>query len=228
MMSRKQFNAARLALIDRLRRDHDKSPTARLIGAEIIASTNYVTGDAWPGGTHLQTKIGCCIRTVRRAIAELAVTENAPNNYLYITRGGRSNRYRPNLALLVKQPPPEGRTVAVATGDNSYPHRGHFCSRTGDNNAPLSLIENPFKSPARAAGADDERLTDRKGDEKAEQESVRLLGENGYAILSRLHEIDNGQPRLRLLALVRDGDVSELDLEAARLAAWVPISSRKD
>ena len=100
MLSKKQFERQQLALIDRLRRDGNKSPATRVVCAEIIAHTNYVTGDAWTGGYYLSKKLGLCIRTVRRAIIEATVNERAPDNYLHVTRTGRSNRYRPNFVLV--------------------------------------------------------------------------------------------------------------------------------
>jgi hypothetical protein len=231
MLTKKQFDAKRLALIDRLRRDGGKvgkSPSARLVGTEILACVNYVTGDAWPGGPYLARKLGLCLCTVRRAIADLIVNEDTPQNYLHVTRTGRSNRYRPNFALLdEKLLPLDADTVADATSDKNDSNRGHFCSSTGDKNVPLSLIQNPITSLRRAASSDSERLRDSRGDEKAEVEAARLFGDDGYSILSSLHEIDQGQPRLRLLALVRGGRVTDNDLEVARLAAWTASSKRK-
>ena len=268
MLTQKQFKAKRFALIDRLRRDGDKTASTRLIGAEIIGLTNYVSGDAWPGADYLAKQIDVCIRTVWRAVAELAVNKGSPANYLHVTHTSRSNRYRPNFALLdQKQLPLEGGAIAGATCDKNDTDIGQIVTPTCDKRYPLSLLKNTDISSERAssnererlrdslgaaqkapvaidwrqsrdafraaraalkAGLDDDaRLRDSRGDEKAEVEAARLLGDDGYSILSILHEIDRGQPRLRLLALIRGGLVTESDLEAARLAAWSASSKRK-
>lgn len=109
--------------------------------------------------------------------------------------------------------------TAIVTDDKKDLDSGHFGAGMDDKNVPLYLLKNPFTSLKRAKPDDDMRLGDQRGDEKIELEAARLLGQDGYAILSGLHEIDGGQPRLRLLALVREGKVTARDLDAARLAA---------
>jgi len=228
---------------------------------------NFVSGDAWPGGQHLVGKLGLSIRTIRRSVAELEITTAVPDNYLHVTRSGRSNRYRPNFALIEnKLLPLDAPESKSGTGANNDSERCQFGTPTSAKNVPLSLSSTTYTSLQRATSddaqgpavaedwkqsrdafrraravlkvsvADDvaegtRRLREQRGDqgdEKIELEAARLIGSDGYEVLERLHEVDEGQPRLRLLSLVRSGTLTQRDIESARLVAWnAPPAKRR-
>ena len=160
MLTKKEFSRKRLALIDRLRRDHEKTVSTRIVGTEIIACTNYVTGDAWPSGAYLAKKLGLGIRTVKRAIKKLGYDEKyAPDNYFHISRSGRSNRYRPNFALIeAARLPLEEPIAANSIGAKNDSDRCQIGTSNGAKKDPLSLIKNPITPLLRAASNESEGL----------------------------------------------------------------------
>jgi hypothetical protein len=93
-MSVREFNAARLAFLDRLRDDGRMTPATRLVGWKIGSYLNSVTGDAWPSHEELVKGLKIGMRTVKRAIAELS-----RYGYYHIerrrTKLGRKNFYYP-------------------------------------------------------------------------------------------------------------------------------------
>jgi hypothetical protein len=118
-MNKKKFDAARLALADRLRRDASKTPSARIVGADIIARTNFVTGDSWASEATLAKDLGLTVRTVKRGIHDIR------GDYLIVEKRGRSNRYRPKFALLTEPELPLAGGVSSA-GVSPPSHEGQI------------------------------------------------------------------------------------------------------
>jgi hypothetical protein len=223
------FNRLRLAAMDRLRRDKRLTPAARLVGLEILSRVNRTSLDAWPSERTIAACLGVEIKTVKRAIHALE-----ENRYFEIARSrGGSNRYRPIF-------------LAGTTGAENVPSAaselGDKIPTGGDKNGPPGGDKNRLQSPLRdtfrtpstvltpQAGALDvsrqqtvfeqpEDLRERWGDERVEAEVIRQLGADGLDVLGRLHEIDGGRPRLRLIKAARAGRLREEDLSAARLVA---------
>ena len=242
-MAADAFTKARLRSIDRLMRDTHLTPSARLVGWNLYSRLNRVTGDAWPSEELIGRDAGVYVRTVRRALRELKDA-----GYITIERRGRYNRYTPVLfaereELPLGMTPPGAPEPAPDTGHFCAGHSTKMSAiepATPDKNVPLSPSRTKIHSreiyqslPPTAAAASgmaadirgrngDERLRDQRGDERLEVEAIRLLsrdGNDGLEIVSRLHEIDGGQPRLRLLRVIRSGTVSQHDLDAARIAS---------
>jgi helix-turn-helix protein len=234
-LSRKDFDRKRLQLADRLRRDASKTPSARLVGADIIARANLVTGDCWASEATLAKDLGLTARTIKRAIHDLR------GNYIEVEKCGRSNRYRPNFAL-VDDPrlPLAGGTDMTAIGDKNDSDRGQKRPGIGDKSDPQTLIENSKLNPSTGVRGEHpatnrrseavtpphcsrweegDRLTEQQDDGAVEIEAARLMGPSGFEVIGNLHALGDGQPRLRLLSLVRNGTATPQDLHAARLAA---------
>jgi len=222
------FNRQRLAAMDRLRRDGRLTPSARLVGLEIYARVNRTSIDAWPAESTIATDVHIDIKTVKRAISALE-----KYGYFEIVRKrGVSNRYRPTFegrtgAENVPSPASELAVKIPASGDKKGLSDGgksgpQFPSRNPFRTASTALAPQPATlhvSSQQGTFEHSEDLRERPGDERVEAEVIRQFGDDGPDVLGRLHEIDSGRPRLRLIQAARDGKLSREDLDAARYVA---------
>lgn len=122
-------------------------------------------------------------------------------------------------------------SLSGVTGDKKHPG-------TSDKKHPLSPSRIPSIIPARvgsgrygslapiadAAGnreETDENLKGQRDDGSLDLKAIEMFngaGLDGLNIVSALHEIDDGLPRLRLFRLIRGGAVTPNDLTTAALA----------
>jgi hypothetical protein len=90
----KDFTRARLQAMDDLRRNGQLTAAARLVGLEIFACVNRVSGCAFPAEETIAKRLGISGRTVRTAIAQLRAA-----GCLKVMRRGRSNLYFPTFRI---------------------------------------------------------------------------------------------------------------------------------
>jgi DNA-binding transcriptional ArsR family regulator len=156
----KQFNANKLATVDRIRRDKDLTPSTRMIGAEIFSLLEFRTGDAWPSVMYLAEKLGLTDRTIKRATAALKKL-----GYIEVDRRGRSNRYRPvfeaaqssaeqgtNCPLSDDQQGTECHLFKPDRGQKQ-PQQGTKTTGNRGQKRPPTSLETTLGLPARAAAA---------------------------------------------------------------------------
>lgn len=210
------FTRRRLRTVDRLMADNRLTPSARVVGYEIFRRVNRVTGDAWPAQRTIAGAVGLNIKTVKRAVTELRRA-----GYFRARRDGRFNRYTPTLDAEQGELPVEREShheQGTKTGLDRGQKRAVPPHRIGDKNGPqYPSSRTPLRTPAPY-----EPLREQRGDEILERKAIELFdrtGTDGFEVVSRLHELQDGQPRLRLFRLIRDGQVTERDLAAAKLAA---------
>jgi hypothetical protein len=210
--------------------DSALTPAARVVAWKIQWHLNRATEDAWPSEDLMARDLGLDVRTVRRGIRALEAA-----GYLRVTREARFNRYAPDMPAVCDFASTEARSP-----DKNVADTGHFCPEIPDKNVPLSPLKNTFRTPSRAehtssnsarrtAEGKRERkienaLRDQRGDEKIERNIIELFNRRGYdgtLIVGNLHELNGGEPRLRLFQIYRntDGRLTEKDLELARLAS---------
>jgi hypothetical protein len=137
-MTRKEFNRARLAFLDQLRRDSTLTPAARLVGWEIGSRVNMVSGAAWPAQETIASALGLDSRTVRRSIRELT------RCYYTIHRGGRSLSYMPNFDG--GKPDKLSGVDQSETQDKNVPHRTQKQPATGGQNVHQSPSRDPLRT----------------------------------------------------------------------------------
>jgi hypothetical protein len=205
----------KLAALRALMRDGKLSPSARLVGWELYERFNHVMGCSWPSQATIADSLRLDIKTVKRAIRELA-----SHGYVEVRKGGRSNRYVPKIA----------ERKGTKTDRDRGQKRTLSGDERGDKNGPQYPssrfpYSNPYQNCTRSGRgqvAGSAGLSEMRGDEKFERQVIELLsrdGSDGYAIVSRLHQIDNGLPRLRLIQALRSQTCTDRDLAAAKLAA---------
>jgi hypothetical protein len=140
----------------------------------------------------------------------------------------------------------------IGTPDKNAPNTGHFVNGTPDKNTPLSPLREPIeRNPSRPSSStpafqsraseprgnaigqpmkEGGRLRPQRGDERVEALIAKQLGPDGYDILGKLNEIDDGQPLLRLFSIARgypNARIPQADLDAARLTAARPDWRRR-
>jgi hypothetical protein len=205
----------KLAALRTLMRDGKLSPSARLVGWDLYERFNRVMGCSWPSQATIAASLRLDIKTVKRAIRELA-----SHGYVEVRKGGRSNQYVPKIA--------EGK--GTKTDRDKGQKRTLLGDKIGGKNGPQYPssrfpYSNPYQNRTRSARgqvAGSAGLSEMRGDEKFERLAIELLsrdGSDGYAIVSRLHQIDSGRPRLRLIQALRNSTCTDQDLAAAKLAA---------
>jgi hypothetical protein len=248
---RKEFNALRFSRMDQLRRDHEQTAAARIVGAELFANLNSVSGQAWTSQAILAARLGFDLKTVKRSIYSL------DGKYFRIERTcGAVNYYTPIWRKSGSIPADEPLLIASSEGDTG----GKKGLGTRDKNGPgtggkkglVSLSRYHSNIPARVAGdwrqsrdnfraarsalkaglsplADaagiqeeaGENLKGQRDDGSLDLKAIEMFngaGLDGLNIVSALHEIDDGLPRLRLFRLIRGGIVTPNDLTTAALA----------
>jgi biotin operon repressor len=169
----KAFRRARLQAMDNLRRNGKLSATARIVGLEILACVNSVSGGAWPSETRIADRLGIGERTVRRAVKQL----KAAGCTKVMRRRGRSNVYFPAFA---------DRTEANLAGVEADPREANLASNPGqkrphtpDKNGRLTPSSNPGRTPSTKAAAEEGKIAQRnkhKARQKAENEIADLIG----------------------------------------------------
>jgi hypothetical protein len=169
----KAFTRARLRAMDNLRRNGKLSATARIVGLEILACVNSVSGGAWPSETTIAYRLGLGERTVRRAVAQL----KADGCTKVMRRRGRSNVYFPAFA---------DRTEANLAGVEAYPKEANLASNPGqkrphtpDKNGRLTPSSNLARTPSTEAAAEKQKIAQRdkrNARQKAENEIADLIG----------------------------------------------------
>src|SRR5689334_9279179 len=90
----KDFTRARLQAMDDLRRNGQLTAAARLVGLEIFACVNRVSGCAFPAEETIAKRLGISGRIVRTAIAQLRAA-----GCIKVMRRGRSNLYFPTFRI---------------------------------------------------------------------------------------------------------------------------------
>jgi hypothetical protein len=219
-----KFNATRLGLMDTLRRDHDQPMAARIVGMELMASLNSVSGQSWKSEATLKRELGFNLKTIKRAIQSLE------NRYFKISRiKGLVNVYTPiwSASKAESTRGAGGLDTRGAAGPGTRGAGGPVSpSRLSPSRLSPSRVEiGPDVISREAVDCQDKKnagFTARRDDGAIELQAIELFnraGLDGLGIVSSLHEIDNGLPRLRLFRLIRGGAVTGNDLKAAALAA---------
>ncbi|MBR0855456.1 DnaA N-terminal domain-containing protein [Bradyrhizobium liaoningense] len=213
----KAFNAKKLALADRIRKDARLTGSTRLIGAEICSLTNFRTGYAWCSQEYLAEQLGLVLRTVKSAVAALKAA-----GYIEVQKVGRENRYAPIFADEKVQNLPLSETEQVQNLPQSDDDRGKKGDEQGQKTPanrgkkvpPISLETSlgiSARAAGEAAGAPPDGATGPSFD----------LGLPGDALLKRFGEeiFQSWLGKLAVVSIERD----ELVLQAPTrfVAGWV-------
>jgi hypothetical protein len=191
---------------------------------------NSVTGQAWPSQTTLAARLGFDLKTVKKSLKSLG------DKYFEINRNcGAVNFYTPIWRAEAVESANVASKAGRAGGENGLGTGGENGPGEGGKNGLLSPSRNPSIIPARvqaddaASGRGDARgirgrktetLKGERDDGAIELKAIQLFdatGLDGFNIVSSLHEIDGGLPRLRLFRLIRGGAVTPNDLSTAAL-----------
>ncbi|GEM_PF-7075885 len=205
------FTARKFQWLDRVMLDTRLSFGARCVAWKIQSHLNRHSQESWPSHETMATALGMDQRTVRRSIRAIKTL-----GYLAISLRGRHYVYR------LKTP---NGSRAEKTPDKNAPDTGQNGSRKADIDAPLTPLVNTFRILSGGQGKKKEgSLREARGDERIERLIIRMFedrGHDGTAIMTRLHELDGGRPRLRVLQTYRrqGGRLTEQDLADARLEA---------
>jgi hypothetical protein len=191
-------------------------------------------------------RLGLDLRRVKRAIKSLdgkyfkiARTHGAVNYYTPIWVSSAGIKSDDELGLSDpcldvssdKKHPGGGDKKHPGGGDKKHPVSpsrilSNLPSRAGHDHTKAS-------SSREAVGNQDEKsesLTGHRDDGTVELKAIELfdkVGLDGFEIVSSLHEIDDGLPRLRLFRLIRGGAVTGNDLHAVALAVLEHESRKK-
>lgn len=236
------FTRAKMRFLDRGMHDARATYGARMVLYEIVRHLNRVSGDAWPSQETIARNLGMRdTRTVIRAV-QLWVRLG----YFVVEVDGRSNTYRPIFEAADPPQTPDklSPNEVDPIGDKKAGIGDKNHTPIGDKNRILSPLSEPklqtALSPSSSTSAfqsragdprgttagpptkESGRLRPQRGDERVEALIAKQFGPDGYEILGKLNEIDDGQPMLRLFSIARaypNARIPQSDIEAARLAA---------
>jgi hypothetical protein len=172
----KEFTRARLRAADDLRRNGQLTATARLVGLEILACVNRVSGCAFPAEETIARQLGITGRTVRTAIGQLRAA-----GCIKVMRRGRSNLYFPAfLDRIGEHICPVTEPALPPIAENFGEDTGKKQPATPEKNNPLTLLSNPIRTLATQTAASlasaDMLHSLAKARQRAENEIAKIIG----------------------------------------------------
>ena len=199
------FNHQKMKWLNSIFYSSKLTATACRVAYVIGDHVNRVTRDCWLSQATIATKLGLSTKTIQRAI--LSLRRHDFVRIRYVGKSGRKQRFVPVVyeldnygsASSQKRPIQADRSVHQTYLGNlqkSYLGTGERDLYTGEKSRPV-------------------RQTNRG---LLEREIARRLGNDGWDLLSKLAEIDDGIVA-RLCHAQAAGALSASDLTAARLAA---------
>ncbi|MGA7807534.1 hypothetical protein [Bradyrhizobium sp.] len=202
-----RVNRAKHRWLKRVMFDCGTNSSEKCFAYLVLDRLNCVTLDCWPSQKLIAEQFGWSIKTVHRVAIGLK-----RRGHLLISRNTRGScRYAP-----VFLPEDEDKSVANAR---------HNCPSAPDKNVEESFlgIQISKSSPSRACEASESlggvAWNYRPRQRGAyEAEVAKLLGNEGFEILERLSELDDGIVE-RLCRAFANGELGGRELIAARLAA---------